>query len=396
MRSEVSPALFSKEMVLLQWCIKSTPHVEPLHDNMLSEIDWPKFLKLASHHRSLPLVHAKLQECKQSLIPNQVLQSLAKSFLKNTLRMLKLSAEMEQICKTLNAHGIRTIMLKGPVLAEDLYGNLSLRSSKDLDILIPLADLDHADTLLTQMGYIKDQPLPGVLGDWKWRCHHDIYDHYGKRINIEIHWRLHSGPMKEPSFDELWERKRVSPLTSHPIYFMGREDLFIYLMYHGARHGWYRLRWLADIDRLVNQPLEWKKVKACCHQYGLANVAGQALLLASQLLQTPIAEPVGDLTERKKALKLAQDAWMLFIGQKVKLEEEPLSSSDEWIFRKYLFSLRSTRQQMIYILSLFYPSPLDAEVVPLPKRLHFLYFIMRPVLLLWRKMRGVASPQEGY
>jgi hypothetical protein len=87
---------------------------------------------------------------------------------------------------------------------------------------------------------------------------------------------------------------------------------------------------------------------------------------------------------------------MLFIGQKVKLEEEPLSSSDEWIFRKYLFSLRSTRQQMIYILSLFYPSPLDAEVVPLPKRLHFLYFIMRPVLLLWRKMRGVASPQEGY
>ena len=53
-------------------------------------------------------------------------------------------------------------------------------------------------------------------------------------------------------------RKRISSLTSYPIYFLGREDLFLFLVSHGARHGWSRLRWLTDIDRLLKQELNWE------------------------------------------------------------------------------------------------------------------------------------------
>ena len=49
--------------------------------------------------------------------------------------------------------GIRTLVLKGPTLALDLYGDVSLRTSKDLDILIPLTEIEQAERLMTELGY---------------------------------------------------------------------------------------------------------------------------------------------------------------------------------------------------------------------------------------------------
>ena len=59
--------------------------------------------------------------------------------------MLHLSGEMEQICKIFNENEIPLLVLKGPVLAADLYGDVSLRTSSDLDILIPIQDLEKVE-----------------------------------------------------------------------------------------------------------------------------------------------------------------------------------------------------------------------------------------------------------
>ncbi|WP_432704959.1 nucleotidyltransferase family protein [Bacillus cereus] len=32
---------------------------------------------------------------------------------------------------------------------------------------------------------------------------------------------------------------------------LGEEDLFFFLVVHEARHGWFHLRWLKDIDLLI-------------------------------------------------------------------------------------------------------------------------------------------------
>ena len=89
-----------------------------------------------------------------------------------------------------------------------------------------------------------------LLNDWKWRHHHFTYYHPIQGTKIEIHWRLNPAPSKEPTFNELWSRKRKSSITSYPTYFMGNEDLFFFLVTHGARHGWSRLRWLVDIHQI--------------------------------------------------------------------------------------------------------------------------------------------------
>ena len=48
---------------------------------------------------------------------------------------------MEQINKLCNENKIPLLFLKGPVLAKELYGDISLRTSSDLDILIPIHKL---------------------------------------------------------------------------------------------------------------------------------------------------------------------------------------------------------------------------------------------------------------
>ena len=44
------------------------------------------------------------------------------------------------------------LFLKGPVLAKELYGDISLRTSSDLDILIPIHKLGKLEELLKNSG----------------------------------------------------------------------------------------------------------------------------------------------------------------------------------------------------------------------------------------------------
>ena len=55
--------------------------------------------------------------------------------------------------------------------------------------------------------------------------------------------------------------------------------------------------------------------------------------------------------------------------------------------KRHLFSLMSNQQKFLFIMSFLYPYPEDAEILPLPKYLHFLYFPLRPFLWAWRKSK---------
>lgn len=203
------------------------------------------------HHRVYPLIYTKLKTIEGEVIPSYVIKTLSYEYKRNTIKMLQFSGEMVQISELFTEKKIRLLFLKGPVIAADIYGDISLRTSKDLDILIPSTDIERAEEILYNLGYEREEEPD--YNDWKWRNHHVTYNHPQKNIQLEIHWRIHPRPKKVPSFNELWERKRVSMLTRCPVYFLGKEDLFLYLVAHGSKHGWFRLRWLADIDLLVRK-----------------------------------------------------------------------------------------------------------------------------------------------
>ncbi len=109
--------------------------------NEEEDIDWGLFKELAIHHRLFPLLVGKLKKMESQYIPRDLFQDLDQLYKHNTFRMLHLTREMEMICKSFNDNQIQSLVLKGPVLAADLYGDLSLRTSADLDILFRLLNL---------------------------------------------------------------------------------------------------------------------------------------------------------------------------------------------------------------------------------------------------------------
>ncbi|PEC23142.1 nucleotidyltransferase domain-containing protein [Bacillus cereus] len=381
----------SKELKLLLVILKlqDDETVQTYSNEWFSDIDWEVFLEQVVHHRVYPVIYQKLKQVDEELIPSHIVQALNRKYKKNTFHMLYLSAEMERINKLCNENEIRMIFLKGPVLSQDLYGDISLRTSCDLDVLIPMRNLEKVEMLLLEQGYVKDDYIQTILNDWKWRHHHITFFHPTKQIKLEIHWRLNPGPGKEPGFEELWKRKRKSTLTSNSVYMLGKEDLFLFLVSHGARHGWSRLRWLVDIKKIVDQDLNWSEIHKLMRKYQVLHLGGQALILAAQLLGVRLDERMMELVAKKRSKQLAQEA-LFYFKQMINLHTDPVPEEVFIYHSRYLFSLMSNQQKILYIMSQLYPYPIDAKTLPLPKFLHFLYFPLRPFLCLWRKTKKLA------
>lgn len=122
---------------------------------------------------------------EEQAVPSDVLEQLKWQYRRNTVQMLQLSGEMSNIAGQLAELNIRCLFLKGPVLGQELYGDLSQRTSRDLDFLVPMEQLEDAETLLIRLGYEKEDKFESLLGDWKWREHHSTFVHPVSNVNLE-------------------------------------------------------------------------------------------------------------------------------------------------------------------------------------------------------------------
>lgn len=368
--------LKSKDLHSLQSLISEIP----------SDFNWDSFLDLTIHHRIFPIVYPKLIDINKDIFPSSIFNQLKGLYEHNTLKMLYLSSVMKDVCNLFTQNNINTLVLKGPILGSDLYGDISLRTSGDLDVLVPIKELDKVNKLLEDLGYEKDDYIQTILGDWRWRHHHVTYIHPKTGVKLEIHWRLNPGPGREPSFKELWNRKRTENFSKQPIYILGREDLFLFLVSHGARHGWSRLRWLLDIYQLSNKKLNWGVLTKLLVKYNYTQLGGQAILLNIVLLDMIPTKEMSEIARDFHARKIAK-LTIYYLERMVNLHNEPVPLEIATYHKSYLFQIKSLKQRFFFVFSFLFPYPEDADVLPLPKKIHFLYFPLRPFLWIWRKTK---------
>ena len=162
-----------------------------------------------------------------------------------------------ELTDTFTRAGVGFIPLKGPLLSERLYGDPTARYSHDLDILVREEDIANAAGVLAASGYMPLSPsLPESSGRRKKQLknsHHISFIHPDREQIVELHWRL---------MNRLWvgfsdvDGLLRENLTEHE--FAGRrftvpavELELLYLVIHGAAHHWGRLKWLADVHRLL-------------------------------------------------------------------------------------------------------------------------------------------------
>lgn len=379
-----SKQAFSKELRLMLSLLKDNIS-EAWKNEELRDVDWSLFVRYVRHHRVFPAVYLRLKELNCTEVPQSVMHALSTQYRRNALRMLQFSSEMNTVCGALQAEGIRSIILKGPVVAAYLYGDVSLRVSKDLDLLIAESDIERAEQILLGFGYEHDHEIPRILEDWKRRNYHVTYTQPQTGIQVEVHWRLNPDPGNEPSFEELWQRRVSDAAFGHAVHRMGDADLFYYLVSHGARHAWFRLRWLEDMKQLVRKRMEWAEVLLSIRQFDAQAVTGQTVQLLSGCLSEPIPQALVPFLGNKRGRRLTQEV-LPFISVMHELSGE-LPKPIHTAFHKYLFRIKTLKQKAVYIAGLLAPTSYDVQFFPLPKPLHFLYVPLRPILWLLRRRR---------
>ncbi|MBO7747801.1 nucleotidyltransferase family protein [Paenibacillus sp. MWE-103] len=365
---------------------KSSLSLESIQDMAGPHIDWDRFLHLTKEHRLYPIVYAQINKLDLQFVPAHIISTLNQMCVCNTMKMLQLTAVMEKVCHTLEQANIKSLVLKGPVLAEALYDDFSLRTSKDIDLLVPEGSFEQAEELLLQLGFQPDEYVPRALNAVRRNKHHLSYTHSESRVQVELHWRMSSDSFREFTFNELWNRRRQTKKTSIPVSYLGHEDLFVYLISHGARHAWFRLRWLADIKYMMHSEMNWATVADYCGKLDLMHVVGQVMVLLSELFDFSLDSRCRAMAAHAKSQRLADEA-IKIIDEYIYLLDKQTPSMAQAYFKSYNSLLLTSRQRWKRNVNKLYPNYLDVKALTLPRWLHFMYFPLRPFLWYWRKKK---------
>ena len=305
---------------------------------------------------------------------------------------LRLKTELYTVLHSFQEHGVRAVPFKGPTLTKSVYGNIALRQFGDLDILIDRQQFVRAHDLLLELGYEQtDLPAPVRPAEFQRIQVDTTFTHAKKGVVIELHWQLISpywSQSKIPS--DPWMYVVPATFGSSEIEVFQDEFMFVYLCFHGYKHSWERLAWLVDISELMsNRPrLDWQKIAVLADKFAIADIVDAGILLASEILGVDVPEDVAQRLRSKRHL-------MQVVPFVEKIQFPAPESFETTNFRtdtNFLFHMMlATPQQKYQLLVSRYltrldlkPNQADREWIRLPRRLNFLYYLVRPIRLVYQ------------
>ena len=363
-----------------------------------SGINWSMFIKLALQHKVYPLVFQHLRALVHPNVSDKLLKDLYKLKKDNDCKTLQMVTEFSKILQALEQRGISVIVIKGFPLAQQLYGDITLRTSRDIDILISADDIAAARHIMEQYGYQWNHPLAnataGRLKKWMAFNQHLEYWHPERQICIELHWRLDCQSMELP-FNLLRKNGVSMHILGREINVLGKEELLLYLILHGAVHRWFRIKWLLDIDIMIRkQNFSWEKLCLLANQLGFMVVLNQAFILARELLGTPLPRDISNRADMDTKAKHLACLALQFIKDNGFASKTTFKTKAIILFKytRYEFKLKTGwRGQFICIFRYFLPTESDLELVALSERLYFIYYIIAPLSWVYKRTRNVIK-----
>jgi hypothetical protein len=210
-----------------------------------------------------------------------------------TFFTLRMCAELFRLEERFAASGIGTMVVKGPALAVQAYGNAGMRTYGDLDFLVRDKDIAAATQLLLDAGYLAEIPLSAIAagkipGQYMFR-------QAATRLLVELHskrtMRYYPRPLP---LEKIFARQARVNIEGRTIPAPCAEDHLIIICVHGAKHFWERLLWIADVAALIarSTELRWELAEQSARDVGAQTMLHGGLLLAAEVLQASLPAQV--------------------------------------------------------------------------------------------------------
>ena len=359
-------------------------------DLLRGKLQWDKFLALCWRQGLMPLVFNHLRTTFAELVPATPLRKLREDFQHNAARNIMLATELCSVFEEFEARGIEALAYKGPAMAIQVYGDLSLRSFVDLDLLIRPDDAALAGRVLTARGYHPHLDLTPTQELMLFRSECDrVYLREGRNIVLELHWAV-----APPFFgvgidiDQVMADCVQLEMCGRKINVPSAEKLLLLLCVNGTKDLWSVLEPVASLNELVRRSpdLNWARVITSGREAGVLRMLHLGLSLARDIFDLPLPEEIiASIATDHRVTQLASEA-----RRRLTENEMPLPG----LIEKTSFRVRSrehTRDKLRYCtLRALTPTYRDCST-ELPASLSFLYYGFRPLRLLRDSLKRPAD-----
>ena len=384
-RSDI--AYYRNEWALLLDCASPTSNARRFGE-LASAADWSQLLVMAEEHGVLGHLATRISGLDEKIVPSDERPLLVERYRLQVFRTLGMIRELFRLLKLFAGKDIGALVVKGPVLAIDAYGDPAIRSYGDLDLLVRQRDIRSATEALEAAGYEATVPLSAI--DARKIPGQYLFRTLESRLLVELHndLTLRYFPHRLP-IEDFFARQTYVQLDGHEVPALSIEDELVYICVHGATHLWERLGWIADVAALVTRQrdIDWQVATETAREVGAERMLATGLYLASDLLRASLPAPVlAKLEVDAGAARLAAyvRAWLAEGGHK-----------QPGLFERAAFRLRMRGNGFsapAYLLRLSL-SPTEEDWNPtVPENRHgFFDAVRRPFRLARKYSRGGKS-----
>lgn len=312
---------------------------------------------------------------------------------------LFLTSELVRILEPLQASGVPAIPFKGPMLSASGYGDVGLRSFRDLDFLIHEKDFHRCMSVLRNLGYRTDLDVsPAQEAAFRNYSGQELLYCKDRGVVVEPHWAF--GPSNlvvAIDYEGIWSRARPVDLAGTKVLSLCPEDLIIVLCLHGSKELWCRLQLICDINEVLHADptIDWDAVINRAKKQRCLWMVLLGLSITNRLLGTEIPKEGLSLLEANRNVNcLASDVEAyLFDDQYVMPHPYSVSGFRLRMHDRFL-------DQVTYLVrTVTTPRLQHFRTIRLPDSLFCLYYPFKLVhdyalLPLWQAGKCVFVPQR--
>lgn len=345
--------------------------------------EWSSWLRLVRLHRLVPHARRALHDARAE-IPPDISRELEAETRAIAARALGLAQQLVDLVRLLDGAGVRVLPFKGPALSLAAYGDIGVRDSIDLDLVVRPRDLDRARAAMRTAGYASRAGMSPAQERMLQRSFgHFSYARDGAPAGVELHWRFAAPryPWSMPP-DDVLARARTVELAGTAIAVPDPTDELLLQAMHGARHQWERLEWLVAFRQLLR---DGTVDEAALIERARANGSARALRLGLRLVRELLGAPLPPALAA-----ISSDGASAARARAIVRAIESGTNSTE---QPYAFNLRMMdrmRDRARYIaLSVFAPTPREWELVRIPAAFLPLYYPIRLARVLALRTRSL-------
>jgi hypothetical protein len=382
------------EMELILACCRNAS--EPAAEDAVLQkvnagVDWDLLAELMEFHGVTLVVGRKLSVIGSSRVPKDLLERFRCWEIEAARQNLGQTVELLRIIELLQESGVDVIPFRGMALATQLYGELTLRQSSDIDLIIRRQDVLTVKRILSSAGYAPSSCLSPAQETAFIRAA-SVYELWNRdrNVRLELHWKDSQHVALPLPDDFVWKGCQLISFGGLQVITLAHETLLLLLCAHGTKHCWQQLRYVSDVAELVrlSRDIDWVSVLRKAAELGARSMVMTGLGLSYQVLGAPLPEEVlRDIRNDRQVQRIVAECSEAFFHG---CQTEP------GYWRTCQFNLRTFddwRGRLRYLTRVaLRPGIQDFKAASLPKLLFPLY----PCIRLLRLIRNLlARPSQA-